>query len=132
MKKLFLFLTIFFVFTITVTPSVFAQGLTNAGGIVSGVASDVGFTQESGDIGTFTGTIIQAVLSLTGTVFLALTVYGGFLWMTDRGNSDQVERAKKMITAAAIGLFITLSAFAITQLVVARFNSPQTAQQVAQ
>jgi hypothetical protein len=62
------------------------------------------------------------VLSLTGIIFLALTVYAGFLWMTARGNDEQIGTSKKIITAAAIGLAITLMAYAITVFVVDRLT----------
>jgi len=64
------------------------------------------------------GSIIQVALSLVGVIFLALMVYGGYLWMTDRGNSSQVEKAKGLISAAIIGLIIVLGAYAITYFVV--------------
>lgn len=65
------------------------------------------------------GKYIRVALSLTGTIFLVLTVYAGFLWMTASGNEDQVTEAKGIITRASIGLLITLAAFSITAFVMA-------------
>lgn len=66
------------------------------------------------DIPSALGRIIGAVLAFTGTLFFVLMIYGGLLWMLARGNEQQVEKAKNLITAAVIGLVIILSAYAIT------------------
>ncbi len=63
------------------------------------------------------GEIINAFLSLFGILFLALMVYGGYLWMNARGNEQQVEKAKNLITAAVIGMVIALSGYIVTRFV---------------
>lgn len=63
------------------------------------------------------GRIIGAVLSLLGVIFLILMIYGGFIWMTARGNETKVTEAKDLITSALIGLIIVLAAYAITAFV---------------
>lgn len=72
---------------------------------------------SNNSVSDIVGTVITTVLSLLGVIFLVLTVYGGYLWMTDAGNSEQVEKAKKIITAAVIGLIIVVAAYAITAFV---------------
>lgn len=62
--------------------------------------------------------IINAVLTLLGSVFLALVVYGGFRWMTSRGNAQAVDEAKQVITNSVIGLVIVVAAYAITYTVI--------------
>ncbi|MFH1232592.1 MAG: hypothetical protein V1651_01855 [Patescibacteria group bacterium] len=59
------------------------------------------------------GTIVGIVLSLLGVVFLILTVYAGFSWMTAAGEEERVTKAKETLTRAVIGLIITLGAYAI-------------------
>ena len=68
------------------------------------------------------GGIIAAVLTMVGIIFLALMVYAGILWMTARGKDDQVERAREIIIASVIGLFIVVSAYAITAFVTGRLS----------
>jgi len=63
------------------------------------------------------GKIILAALSLLGVIFLILLIYAGYLWMTAAGNEQQVSKAQSMITTAIIGLFIVLSAYAISYFV---------------
>ncbi|MCD4693872.1 pilin [bacterium] len=62
--------------------------------------------------------VIQAVLSLVGVIFLLLMIYGGYLWMTARGNEQQVEKAKKIIIESIIGVAVVLIAYAITAMVI--------------
>ena len=64
------------------------------------------------------GRIINTFLSLFGILFLVLMVYGGYLWMNARGNEQQVEKAKSLITAAVIGLVIALGGYIITRFIV--------------
>lgn len=66
------------------------------------------------------GNIVKAAISVLGIVFLILLIYGGFIWMTARGEADKVDRAKGTITRAIIGLIIIVSAYAISSFVVSR------------
>jgi len=61
--------------------------------------------------------VINAILGLLGVIFLVLTLFAGFLWMTAAGNDDQVGKAKKILTAAIIGIVIIVSSYAITNFV---------------
>ena len=60
------------------------------------------------------GRLIKIVLSLVGTIFLALTIYAGILWMTAQGNEEQVTNATNILKHATLGLIITLAAYGIT------------------
>lgn len=90
-----------------------AQNLGDAFNNANEVAGSAGYDTEA-DIYEIGGTVVRTLLSLLGVIFMGLLVYGGYLWMTDRGNEDMVRRAKKLISAAVIGLVIVLSAFAIS------------------
>lgn len=79
-------------------------------------------TGLTADLPSTIGTIIKVILSLVGTIFLCLTIYGGILWMTAAGEDDKVEKSKKIITAAVIGLAITLSAYAVTFFVTSKLG----------
>jgi len=61
--------------------------------------------------------VINFVLSLIGIIFLVLTIYAGFLWMTAGGNDDQVGKAKKLIINSIIGIIIIVAAYAFTNFV---------------
>jgi len=60
------------------------------------------------------GKIIKVALSFVGTLFFALTIYAGFLWMTASGNEEQVTKAQSIIKMAVIGMIITLASYGIT------------------
>ena len=70
-------------------PSVtLAGGLQDAfggGSPLENVGSRAG-VDDVRDLETATGRIINAALTLVGIIFLLLMVYGGYLWMTARGN----------------------------------------------
>jgi len=92
----------------------------------SKVLTDVGLNAQlaTGD-GTPTknvfeivGQVIQAGLGLLGVIFLCLTVYAGFLWMTAQGQEEKVEKALNIIKTAVVGLIITLAAYSISTFVV--------------
>lgn len=70
-----------------------------------------------GNLSGGVGTLISAGLSFLGVLFLMLTVYGGYLWMTSAGNEDQVMKGKKIIVSAVIGLVIIVAAYAVTAAV---------------
>lgn len=101
---------------------VHASNLNNAWDGVSDVAKDAGYNTRETDIVVLIGVIIQSALTLLGVVFLVLMVYGGYLWMTDRGNEDQVKRSKALISAAIIGLGIVVSAYAISYFVISKLT----------
>jgi hypothetical protein len=69
------------------------------------------------DIPTLIGSIVGMILSLLGTIFLILIIYGGFIWMMAGGNDQNVEKAKNILAQAIIGLVIVLSAYAITSFI---------------
>jgi len=91
--------------------------------ITEGVAKQGGYdTSLSQTVGNY----IKIALSLVGTIFIALTVYAGFLWMTASGEDEKVTKAKDILQAAVIGLIITVSAYSITYFVTGWIFSSQT------
>lgn len=58
------------------------------------------------------GRVIRGFLGLTGTLSLAMFVYGGFIWMTAQGNDDKIKKAKNTIVWATLGIFAVFSAYA--------------------
>jgi len=89
----------------------------NINELTKGVATEGGYeTQGVTDttLSETVGRIIKIILSLTGTIFLVLTVYAGILWMTAGGVEENVTKAKSLLMQAVIGLAIVLSAYSIT------------------
>lgn len=67
----------------------------------------------------YVGSIIQYLLSFLGVIFICLIIYGGFLWMTARGDSEQITKAKDIIISSVIGLVIVISAYTLTYYLLA-------------
>lgn len=82
---------------------------------LEGVGGEAGYETATGleVFNTIAGHVIYALMSLLGIIFLALMIYGGYNWMTARGNDQQVEKAKNIITRAIIGLIIVVGSYAI-------------------
>ena len=97
------------------------QGLKDSFAELNKTATKAGVEQE-GDIAKVVGSVINVALSLVGLIFLILMVYGGYLWLTSRGDEGQIDKSKEIIRAAIIGLVIVMSAYAITVLVTSRFE----------
>lgn len=64
------------------------------------------------------GRLLDIVVGLSGLLLFLLFTYAGIIWMTAQGDPAKVKKAQGMLSAATIGLIITLSAFAITNFVV--------------
>lgn len=62
--------------------------------------------------------IIRTGLTLIGVLAVLLVLYAGFTWMTAGGNQEKIERAKKVLVRAGIGLAIILMSWAITTFII--------------
>ena len=103
-----LFIFLYFPLKVLANPSTL-EGLEKTGDAVPGI--------NNGDLPTMIGVIVGALLSFVGVLFLILMIYGGVMWMTARGNEQQVEKARSLIIAAIIGIIIVLAAYAITMFI---------------
>ncbi|MFH1522454.1 MAG: hypothetical protein ABIE43_01385 [Patescibacteria group bacterium] len=87
----------------------FSDGLKNTAG-------GTGHLTLNSDLPIIIGLVIRVILSFLGVIFLVLMIYGGYIWMTARGNDQGIEKAKTIIRNSLIGLAIILAAYAITWL----------------
>ncbi|MEK7183648.1 MAG: hypothetical protein AAB776_03385 [Patescibacteria group bacterium] len=90
-------------------------GLEDAGGTGAGYDTD----QE---LPVVVGQIIKAAIGILGVLFLVLTIYAGFTWMTAGGDEKKVTMAKSTLARAVIGLVIVLAAYSITTFIVGRIE----------
>src|SRR3989344_5859425 len=49
---------------------------------------------------------------------IIMILYGGFLWMTSRGEADRIDRAKQILKNTVIGLALILFSLAIVSFIV--------------
>lgn len=68
-------------------------------------------------LGDYIGIVLEAILSFLGVIFIILTIYAGFLWMTAQGNDEQVRKAQKILQTTITGLVIIALAYGIMRLV---------------
>ena len=66
----------------------------------------------------FIGTIIQFFLGFVGLIAFAALIYGAGTMIANYGNDELVQKAKKIIKNAIIGIIIIISAFAIVSTVI--------------
>lgn len=92
-------------------------GLTGAGGVAT--------YNTTRSVEDTVGLLIKTFVGLLGIVFLVLTIYAGFMWMTAAGDSKKVDKAKSILVSAVIGLVICLSAYTITTFVIAQIQYTQ-------
>lgn len=78
--------------------------------------SDIGASLDLGDSSPeeIVVSVINWILGILALIAVVLVIYGGFLWMTASGNPDRVDKAKKILIAAVIGLVIILAAWGIS------------------
>ncbi|MFH1111499.1 MAG: Ig-like domain-containing protein, partial [Patescibacteria group bacterium] len=91
--------------------SVLAQ--TNAGLDEFGVSTNLGNQPLIETVAN----IINIILGLLGVIAIGIILYGGWLWLTSRGNEEQIAKAKKVLSSGLIGLVIILTSFAIASFI---------------
>lgn len=94
------------------------MGLLNRVG--SGAQYDTNVTVDSYPV--IVGNIIKTFLSLLGVIFIILTFYAGYLWMTASGDAEKLNKAKELLKNSVIGLIIVVSAYAITYFVLFKLS----------
>lgn len=63
------------------------------------------------------GQAIKTVLGVSGSLTLAVFIYGGFVWMTAAGNVERVQKGKNTIFWAAIGLAVIFSTYPLVRYI---------------
>jgi len=62
--------------------------------------------------------ITNFFLSFVAGVAVLMLIYGGYLWLIDRGEDQMAEKARKIIASAVIGLLIIISSYSIIRTVI--------------
>lgn len=79
-------------------------------------------TAPGAQLVAFIGIFIRSFLAFLGVVFLFLTIYAGFLWMSAQGNESQVDKATKILKTGVIGMILVFASFLIYQTVFLLFS----------
>lgn len=65
--------------------------------------------------------ILNLVYMWSGIIAVLVIIFAGYLYITARGNPDQIKQGKDAIRGAVIGLIVVMLAFMITQFILGRF-----------
>ena len=116
------------------TPQTASAAVTNCEGRVLGIppwyrgltnnnppTCDLKSPDDVGGIGNFIWRIvlngIEMAIVIVAYIAIFFIMYGGFLFMTGGSSPGQVEKSRKTITNAVIGLVIAMAAVALNNLV---------------
>jgi len=110
----------FFALSLPVNAAAFAGTADLFGGEEANINANIGITTAAPQV--IIARLINITLGLVGTIFLVLVVYGGFLWMTSAGDPAKIEKAKKLLVAAVIGMILTLSSWGIARYIINKLN----------
>jgi len=61
--------------------------------------------------------ILNLALGLLALIAVIMVIIGGFTWMTAGGNEEKVDKAKKIISSAVVGMIIILLSWALVTFV---------------
>lgn len=88
-------------------------------------AASTGLPQQT-DLKLVISNIVRVILGFLGIIAVIIIMYGGFIWMTAGGDPTKVEKAKKILINAVIGLIIILTAFIIVSFIIRAFQGEPT------
>lgn len=136
MFKKIILVSFFFSFSLILFAPVLVQGQ----GIVpadSGKGCPAGYSASTncGDY-TLNDFIILAInvsrwiLGIVGSLTLLMFIYGGFMFLISAGSSDKIGEARKIMTAAVVGLLIVLASFLIIKFVLGSMGITWNGQQL--
>ena len=76
------------------------------------------FGGEPEDLRLIIGKMVNVLLGFIGAIFLGLTIFAGFQYMTSGGNDEKTKKSVGLLKNAIIGLIIILAAWSITRFTV--------------
>lgn len=66
--------------------------------------------------------IIKGALGIIGSISLVMFIYGGILFMTDRGSGEQSGKAREILVWTSLGLAVIFSAYALVDFIFEAFR----------
>lgn len=81
-----------------------------------GYANQLNKTQAK-SLPVLLGIVIRGLMGVIGSIALVMIIYGGVLWMTARGNSEQTSKAKSTVVWATLGIVLIFASYALVNFV---------------
>lgn len=69
------------------------------------------------------GRVIQIVLGVSGSLALLMFVYGGLIWLTASGEPGKIDKGRKTLIWATIGIAVLFGAFSLANFVITGLGS---------
>jgi heme/copper-type cytochrome/quinol oxidase subunit 2 len=98
-----------------VLPNVAEAQLVNQ--FINNCPADTGVRCSEGSIASIFRLIINWALAIAFIAAVIILIYGGFLYITSAGNTDQAGKGKTAIQNALIGIVIIVLSYIIVQIV---------------
>ncbi len=121
--KILLTITIFVITLLFNFNAMFAHAEVDLGGALDRAGSGLYGDNEAArtkSLPALIGSVIKILLSTLGVILVGIVVYAGYLWMTAGGDEKKVDKAKDWLKNAIIGVVIIMSAYALTDYVMAK------------
>lgn len=64
------------------------------------------------------GKVANIFISISGSLALLLFVYGGFMWLTSRGEPDKIKKGKDIFLWSVVGLVIITSSYFLISFII--------------
>ena len=85
------------------------------------ILSSQAYAQATGgsisNVENFIRNVIQIIAGLAGLIATGFFVAGGFGYITSSGNPENLEKSKRTLIYAAVGLAITIGAFVLSNII---------------
>lgn len=85
------------------------------------VVSSHAYAQATGgnisNVENFIRNVIQIIAGLAGLIATGFFVAGGFGYITSSGNPENLDKSKRTLIYAAVGLAITIGAFVLSNII---------------
>ncbi len=78
----------------------------------------VGKAEGTEAVSIVIGQIIKVILGLIGAIALLMFVYGGVMWLTSQGSEEKIEKGKKILIWAIVGLVVILTSYVAVSFVI--------------
>jgi len=124
--KIFLLLTLLTTSLLAMVPAL-ASTQDDIANQLKASGDKAGITEVK-DPRTIAMNVIRIAFGFIGTIFLGLTLYAGYMWMTAGGEEEKVTKAKSLLTQAVIGLGIILLSYSITLFVMRALTETNTSR----
>ena len=129
LKNLLLVLTAIFGFSfnfIPIAPTYADENICNLPNVSQSVLDAAGCGNSVKALPDVVTIILNVVIGLAGLVSVIFIIIGGLNYMTSSGEAAKIEKAKKTILYAVIGLVVCALSFAIANFAIDAINKAQS------